>query len=47
MEHIPLVEAVLDTVKDQVEMALALAQDSVASTAERTAKLLKLVDCVN
>jgi hypothetical protein len=47
LERIVFVEAVLDKVKEQVEMAVGLAEDSVLSSAERTAKLLKLVDGVN
>lgn len=47
LERIALIEMLLDTVREQVEMAVGLAEDSVISAAERTAKLLKLVDGVN
>jgi hypothetical protein len=47
LERIALIEMMLDTVKEQVEMAVGLAEDAVASSAERTASLLKLVDGVN
>jgi hypothetical protein len=47
LDRIALVEMVLDTVRQQLDMAVGLAEDSVASSAERTAKLLKLVDGVN
>ncbi len=44
LERIALIEMLLDTVKEQVEMAVGLAEDHLLSSAERTAKLLKLVD---
>lgn len=47
LERIALIEMVLDRVREEVEMAVVLAEDSVLSSAERTAKLLKLVDGVN
>ena len=47
LERVALIEMVLDTVREQVEMAVGLAEDTVVSAAERTAKLLRLVDGVN
>jgi hypothetical protein len=47
LERIALIEMVLDTVREQVEMAVGLAEDTAVSAAERTAKLLKLVDGMN
>lgn len=47
LDRIALIEVVLDIVREQVEMAAGLAEDTVVSAAERTAKLLKLVDGMN
>lgn len=47
LDRIALIEMVLDTVKAQLDMAVGLAEDSVLSSSERTAKLLKLVDGMN
>lgn len=47
LERIALIEMVLDRVREQVDMAVGLAEDHLLSTAERTAKLLKLVDGMN
>lgn len=47
LDRIALIEMVLDTVREQLDMAVGLAEDTVVSAAERTAKLLKLVDGVN
>ena len=44
LDRIPLIEMVLDTARGQIEMAVDIAEDTVVSSAERTAKLLKLVD---
>lgn len=44
LERIALIEMVLDTVREQLDMAVGLAEDTVVSAAERTAQLLKLVD---
>lgn len=47
LERIALIEMVLDRVREEVEMAVVIAEDSVLSSAERTAELLKLVDGMN
>lgn len=47
LDRIALIEMVLDTVREQLDMAVGLAEDTVVSSAERTAKLLKLVDGMN
>lgn len=47
LERIALIEMVLDTVKEQVEMSVGLAEDHLLTSAERTAKLLRLVDGMN
>lgn len=47
LDRIALVEMVLDTVREQLDMAVGLAEDTVVSAAERTANLLKLLDGVN
>lgn len=47
LERVALIEMVLDTVRDQLDLAVGLAEDAVASAEERTAKLLRLVDGVN
>ena len=47
LERIALIEMVLDTVREEVEMAVGLAEDSVISSTERTAALIKLVGGMN
>ena len=47
LDRIALIEMVLDTARGQLEMAVDVAEDTVVSSAERTAKLLKLVDGMN
>lgn len=47
LERIALIEMVLDTVREEVEMAVGLAEDSVISSTERTAALVKLVGGMN
>lgn len=47
LECIALIEMVLDTVREEVEMAVGLAEDSVISSTERTAALIKLVGGMN
>lgn len=47
LERIALIEIVLDTVREQLDMAVGLAEDTVVSAEERTAALLKLVDGMN
>lgn len=47
LDRIALIEMVLDTVREQVDIAVGLADDHLTASAERTAKLLKLVDGVN
>ena len=47
LDRIDLIEMVLDTVREGIAMAVDIAEDSIASSAERTAKLLRLVDGIN
>lgn len=47
LDRIGLIEMVLDTVREQLDMAVGLAEDTVVSSVKRTAKLLMLVDGMN
>ena len=47
LERIALIEMVLDCVREEIEMACGLAEDSVISSTERTAALVRLVGGMN